>query len=164
MKDEVQVFKMPKLQLRDEFRLFWHFYMKKEVITGGCLCGAIRYQGRGEPYNVTHCHCLDCRKAAGAAFVTWASFGRNEFRFVQGEPRTIEWDGRLRSFCPNCGTALTFMSGPETNEVDVTVASFDEPEPVTPKDHAWVSDRIAWTGSLNSLPMHEKQRTAKKKA
>jgi hypothetical protein len=44
--------------------------MEKEpkTIRGGCLCGAIRYEGIGEPYNVTHCHCEDCRKSAGAPF------------------------------------------------------------------------------------------------
>lgn len=132
--------------------------MQKGVISGGCLCGAVRYEGRGQPYNVTHCHCEDCRRSTGAAFVTWASFPRRDFRFVQGKPRVIAWAGRLRSFCPDCGTSLTFMSGPETEEIDVTVASFDEPECVTPADHVWVCDRLLFIDSLGSLPTHEKER------
>ncbi len=56
--------------------------MNGEVINGGCMCGAVRYVGTGKPYNVTHCHCLDCRRSAGAAFVTWASFPKRDFRFV----------------------------------------------------------------------------------
>jgi len=59
---------------------------KRNVIRGGCLCGATRYEGIGEPYNVTHCHCEDCRKSAGAPFVTWASFGRTIFN-LQRENR-----------------------------------------------------------------------------
>jgi hypothetical protein len=79
--------------------------IKANVVPGGCLCGAVRYEGSGEPYNITHCHCEDCRKSAGAPFVTQASFCRNNFRFTKGEPREIEWAGRIRPFCPNCGTA-----------------------------------------------------------
>ena len=60
-----------------------------KTIRGGCLCGAIRYEGIGEPYNVTHCHCEDCRKSAGAPFVTWASFRRGNFQFTKGKPREI---------------------------------------------------------------------------
>jgi hypothetical protein len=132
--------------------------MKGEAFTGGCLCGAVRYEGHGEPYNVTHCHCLDCRKSVGAAFVTWASFARSNFRFVHGEPRVMTWEGRLRSFCANCGTSLTFMSGPETDEIDVAVATFDEPEHVSPGDNVWVCDQLHWVESIGSLPMHEKSR------
>ncbi len=136
--------------------------MNGDVISGGCLCGAVRYEGRGEPYNVTHCHCADCRRSSGAAFVTWASFARPEFRFVRGEPRVIAWAGRLRSFCAHCGTSLTFMSGAEADEIDVTVASFDEPEHVSPADHTWVCDRLAWIDAWPSLPMYEQQRPAGK--
>jgi len=39
-----------------------------KTICGGCLCGALRYAGIGETYNVTHCHCEDCRKSVGAIY------------------------------------------------------------------------------------------------
>ena len=133
--------------------------MKDEMISGGCLCGAVRYEGRGEPYHITHCHCADCRRSTGAAFVTWASFEKKNFRFVEGEPGVITWEGRLRSFCPTCGSSLTFLSGPDSEEVDVTVATFDEPECVTPADNVWISDRLQWTKSLDALPTHEQART-----
>jgi len=132
--------------------------IKANVVPGGCLCGAVRYQGSGEPYNITHCHCEDCRKSAGAPFVTWASFCRNNFRFTKGEPREIEWAGRIRSFCPNCGTALTFMTGAGSNEIDVTVATFDPPEIVTPADHTWTEDRLPWIKLADNLPQHARAR------
>ena len=103
-----------------------------KTIRGGCLCGAIRYEGIGEPYNVTHYHCEDCRKSAGASFVTWASFRRDNFQFTKGKPREIAWAGRLRSFCGMCGSALTFMSQADADEIDVTVATFDQPKIVAP--------------------------------
>jgi hypothetical protein len=128
------------------------------IIQGGCLCGAVRYAATGQPYNVTHCHCLDCRRSSGAAFVTWASFRRSEFRFTEGEPRTVPWAGRLRSFCAACGTPLTFLSGPETGEVDVTVCSFDHPETVLPADHTWISDALPWIRRDDALPAYTRER------
>lgn len=101
--------------------------MNPQVITGGCLCGAIRYEAGGPPYHLTHCHCEDCRRASGAPFVTWASFHQDNFRFTAGQPREVHWAGRVRSFCPHCGTPLTFRAGSDVVEVDVTVCSFDDP-------------------------------------
>jgi hypothetical protein len=130
-----------------------------KMICGGCLCGAIRYEGIGKPYNVTHCHCEDCRKSAGAPFVTWASFSRDNFKFTNEKPREIAWAGRVRSFCPACGTALTFMSEPDADEIDVAVATFDQPNVVTPADHIWTADRISWIKLADNLPQHARSRT-----
>src|SRR5262245_40709583 len=108
--------------------------MSLNDIRGGCLCGAVRYEATGRPFNITHCHCSDCRRSAAAPFVTWASFTRTSFRFTTGQPRELQWAGRVRSFCPQCGTPLTFMMAPDAEEVDVTVCSFDNPAIVTPID------------------------------
>lgn len=132
---------------------------ESKAIRGGCLCGAIRYQSTGEPYNVTHCHCEDCRKSAGAPFVTWASFRRENFQFTRGKPLEITWAGRLRSFCGKCGSALTFMSQPDPDEIDVSVATFDQPEIVAPGDHIWTEDRISWIKLADNLPQHARGRT-----
>jgi hypothetical protein len=131
----------------------------RNVIRGGCLCGAVRYEGIGEPYNVTSCHCEDCRKSAGAPFVTWASFRRDNFQFKKGKPREIAWAERVRSFCATCGSALTFMSQPDADEIDVTVATFDQPESVTPADHIWTEDRMSWIKLADNLPQHARGRT-----
>ena len=127
--------------------------------TGGCLCGAVRYEGRGEPYHITHCHCEDCRRSAGAAFVTWCSFRKEDFRFTKGELREIGFAGRLRGFCAACGTTLTFRSSPETTEWDVTVSSLDHPAEVTPADHIWIEDRLPWIALADGLTTHTRGRS-----
>jgi hypothetical protein len=132
--------------------------MESNRIRGGCLCGALQYEG-AKPYNVTHCHCEDCRKSAGAAFVTWASFGRDNFQITKGKPIEITWAGRVRSFCGRCGTSLTFMSQQDSDEIDVTVATFDDPEIVAPADHIWTEDRIPWIKLADGLPQHARDRT-----
>ena len=132
--------------------------MSANVVTGGCLCGAVRYETSGLPYHITHCHCLDCRRSSGAAFVTWASFRRSSFRFTTGQPKEVTWAGRLRSFCKDCGTPLTFMAAPDANEVDVTACTLNQPEAITPGDHTWVEDRLPWIRLADGLPTYQRQR------
>ena len=134
--------------------------MTEQTIQGGCLCGAVRYEATGKPYDVTHCHCTDCRRSNGAAFVTWASFRRADFRFTWGEPRVVPWAGRLRSFCAACGTPLTFLTEPQANEVDVTVCTFDHPEAIAPADHTWTDDRLPWIRLADGLPAYRQSRSS----
>src|SRR5436189_6441890 len=108
--------------------------MNPSVFLGGCLCGSVRYEAAGQPYDITHCHCADCRRSSGAPFVTWASFRRSGFRFTIGQPRELRWAGRLRSFCPHCGTPLSFMIAPDADELDVRACSCDQPVTVTRAD------------------------------
>jgi hypothetical protein len=87
-----------------------------------------------------------------------ASFVRSDFRFVAGRCREVHWAGRLRSFCPQCGTPLTFLMDPDANEVDVTVGSFDQPALVTPEDHTWIEDRLPWVHLTDQLPAYQRNR------
>jgi len=128
------------------------------TIEGGCLCGAIRYAAGGEPYHITHCHCEDCRRSAGAAFVTWASFRLENFRVIRGAMRDVAFAGRLRSFCPECGTTLAFRASPTAQEIDLTVASFDHPELITPADHIWTADQLPCIKLGDGLPRHSQNR------
>ncbi len=132
--------------------------MNVKIFRGGCLCGAIRYETSGRPYNVTHCHCTDCRRSSGAPFVTWASFRRDEFRFTQGQLRELPWAGHSRFFCPLCGTLLLFTADSEIDEVDATVCSFDQAEAFTPGDHTWVEDRLPWIQLADDLPSYAQKR------
>jgi hypothetical protein len=132
--------------------------MKEHITQGGCLCGTVRYEATGRPYNVTHCHCMDCRRSSGAAFVTWASFRRAEFRFTQGNPQVVTWAGRSRSFCAACGTPLTFLTAPEADEIDVTVCTFDHPDDISPVEHIWVEDRLPWIRLADELPSYGQKR------
>ena len=131
--------------------------MNSNLTSGGCLCGSVRYEAAELPYNTGHCHCADCRRSSAAPFVTWATFRRDSFRFVTGQPRELSWAGRLRSFCEHCGTPLTFLAGADADEIEVTVCSFDCPAGVSPGDHTWVHDQLPWIHLDDGLPQYDRE-------
>jgi hypothetical protein len=114
------------------------------MLTGGCYCGAVRYETDGKPFNATSCHCSICRKTAGAPFVAWFSVRRDQFRIAQGRPVQFASSPQgTRGFCGRCGTQLTFrFAGLE--EIDITTASLDDPEQVPPADNTRTSSRLSW--------------------
>ena len=79
------------------------------MLKGGCFCGWIRYETEVTPFDETNCHCSICRRTTGAPFVAWFSVPRSQFRLVCGEPTRFRSTAEgTRSFCPQCGTQLTF--------------------------------------------------------
>src|SRR5262245_19810432 len=135
--------------------------MDENFLAGGCLCGFTRYEVSGTPSDIAHCHCVDCRRSSGAPFVTWVTVRREYLRFTAGQPREVKWAGRVRGFCPQCGTQLTFLSKPDADEIDVTVCSLDCPDALTPADHIWTEDKLPWVRLADGLPEHRQKRTAK---
>jgi hypothetical protein len=128
------------------------------MLEGGCFCGAIRYRASGNTTNETNCHCSICRRTSAAPFVAWFTVPASEFVFTAGAP--VEFDssshGR-RTFCPKCGTPLTFRSTQSPEEVDVTTCSLDRPDEVPPRDHTFTESALSWV-DLGSLPAHARRR------
>ena len=77
-------------------------------ITGGCHCGAIRYQIEGEPIVHALCHCTDCRRHAGAPMVGWSMYAEDTLKVTKGTPKIYQSSehGR-RQFCADCGAACS---------------------------------------------------------
>src|SRR5258706_12487328 len=88
--------------------------MTGELITGGCLCGALRYEARGAPDAAGYCYCRDCRKASGSAFIGFMGFAPERIA-VTGVTRrqhspAVNGKTAVRHFCPVCG-GLEFGAG-----------------------------------------------------
>ena len=129
------------------------------IATGGCLCGAVRYEARGAGFHATLCHCASCRRASGAPLVAWVSFAAAGFRFTAGEPRRLRSSSAVeRSFCGACGTALTYRHDTLPDEIDVTTASLDDPAAFPPADQTWTGERIAWLADAHQLPAFPRTR------
>lgn len=128
------------------------------MLTGGCFCGRLRYQVEGAPFNQTNCHCSICRRTTGAPFVAWFSVARSRFRMT-GEPSRYRSSGRgTRSFCPECGTQITFELEGAGDEIDVTTCSLDEPDHAAPIDHTHAGRRLAWVKLADGLPEFRESR------
>ena len=120
---------------------------------GGCLCGALRYRLQGPVRSIVHCHCRMCQKASGAPLVTWLTLPKAGFQVSRGELRPFESsDHGQRGFCPGCGTQITFWTRHHPDDIDVTVASLDEPGKVAPERHIWTGSRISWLHLDPDLP------------
>lgn len=123
-----------------------------DLLTGGCLCGAVRYEIATPPLGTSYCHCEDCRRASGAPAVAWTFFRSSSLRFTASPPKTLHWAERERTFCPHCGTPISFFDPSIPQIFEVTTASLDRPEDFPPGDHNWVSDRLPWFPTGDGLP------------
>lgn len=124
------------------------------MITGGCLCGATRYAIDATARYTSYCHCEDCRKASGAPVVAWTFFPSGSLQWIAGQPGTITFADRERTFCQKCGTPLSFFDPAIPGEFEVTTCSLDHPEDFPPQDHNWSLDRLPWFETADSLPRH----------
>src|SRR5262245_43009924 len=112
-----------------------------EPIQGGCLCGGVRYRLNAQPVRLCDCHCIDCRRASGAPYVTWGSLQKKMVEVISGELRKVKHADRIRSFAACCGTPLFFEDNDQTEWIDVTIASLDFPESFVPDRAIWTEDR-----------------------
>jgi hypothetical protein len=131
------------------------------MLTGGCFCKFIRYRIDASPFHEANCHCTICRRTSGAPFVTWFSVPSRAFTLMSGEPTAFSSsDHGTRTFCPRCGTPLTFSSRKTMDEIDVTVGSLDEPAMVPPKIDIFVSSKLPWVVRDDDLPSFSGERLA----
>jgi len=122
-------------------------------IEGGCLCGAVRYRIDGCSRRTTNCHCIHCRRAGGAPFVTWVEFRAVDFTLMSGSPSRYESRPRVaRQFCGRCGAQLTYQHADEPETIDVTACSLDNLDPVSPEDHVWCDRMVPWLKLDDGLP------------
>ena len=117
-------------------------------LSGGCLCGAIRYQILGAPLFVGQCYCKDCQKATGTGHSTVIGVPETQLRIV-GAPAVYasrgESGGQVhRHFCPVCAGRL-YTAADSTGPIRMVQAgSLDDPNAVTPTVAIYVKDALTW--------------------
>ncbi|OYX65641.1 MAG: aldehyde-activating protein [Sphingomonadales bacterium 32-64-17] len=124
------------------------------MITGGCRCGAVRYEAEDESAHHALCHCRDCQMAHGAPVVGWIAFKTEQVRFSGAEPvRYTAASGSTRSFCGTCGTPLAFVNEEALpGIVDLPSVTLDDPDALAPQAQIQVAERRAWMADLAALP------------
>ncbi len=129
----------------------------KQTYEGSCLCGRVRYKVEG-PFGVMcNCHCTDCRKNSGAAFMTWAEARRRALAFVKGEDQLQTHQaesGTRRSFCRTCGsTLICFAEGDDL--IEVAASTLDTPLTQRPEYHIYVRSKVPWFDIQDGKPQHQ---------
>lgn len=125
-----------------------------ERLTGGCQCGAIRYEVVSDDLEAYYCHCRMCQKAFGNIFATFINVPRDQIQWLEGEPAYFESSKlALRGFCAHCGTPLSFHYH-SSKRMDLSVGSLDEPARVHPAGHYGVESRVAPFHRPDGLPEH----------
>jgi hypothetical protein len=133
----------------------------KLPLTGGCACGAIRYETTAEPVVMFHCHCRDCQRASGGPFTSFVIVPAEAFRFSQGSLRLHDSPSHRggkthRGFCADCGSPILAKTDANPDIVAIRTASLDDPSWFNLEMDVWTSDAHPWDQMNPALPKFEK--------
>jgi len=138
----------------------------KIPFTGGCACGAIRYECTAEPLAMLQCHCRDCQRATGGACSYVVIVPAESFKFTRGLPcyhftTSAAVGQHKRGFCAECGSRLTGVENREgtTGFVGITAASLDDPSWFRSQFDTFTSDAQPWDYMNPALPKFKEYQT-----
>ena len=138
----------------------------KLPLTGGCLCGGLRYELASEPRLAYVCHCTDCQHLMGSAFSVAITVPASAFRLTKGEPRRLQKtadSGRIiaRWICPDCAGWVT--SDPQPGGAPgetihrIRAGSPDNTSWLRPTAHYWTRSKQPWVVLAESDEVYETQ-------
>ena len=130
-------------------------------LTGGCMCGAVRYLLHSAPFDCGWCHCRTCQLTSGAPAMVFASVPDGDLVWTKGKElvRNVRSSSfGHRAFCGKCGTPFLMKVDHQPETVDFSVATLDDPEAVEPGFHIFWASRIGWFEPKDALPRHDKFR------
>jgi hypothetical protein len=123
--------------------------------TGGCFCGAVRFEVSAPLTSVTYCHCSKCRKWHGH-FGAWCAVDREGFRV--SEARGLKWHEVSptvrRGFCLECGSSLLFDESPES-KIGIAAGTLDEPTGIREKNHIYAASKGDYYDLCGELPRYD---------
>jgi hypothetical protein len=123
---------------------------------GGCSCGAVRYRLASEPMFTNCCHCRNCQRQTGSAFVINLLIEADRVELLSGQPVPVEVprdDGSTQRIyrCPHCQVAVFSESGrPEVKFV--RGGTFDDPTGIEPDVHIFTRSKVAWVALPEAVP------------
>lgn len=122
---------------------------------GGCLCGAVRYEG-SEPQGGGHCYCEDCRRTSGSSHCSHMIVAETAFS-VSGDVRFFDkpsdsGSNVSRGFCPNCGSAVYSRNSGMPGVVFVRASSLDDPNVFEPAMVVYTKRKPTWSDGMSKLP------------
>lgn len=129
------------------------------MITGGCLCGALRYRAEGEPSFQGLCHCRNCQRLSGGGHVGWLTFPEQSVT-VDGETRSYATTGgsgatATRFSCPTCHSIVYGTAEVMPGLVNLYAGSLDDTAQFKPQIAIFIRSRPAWDDSSRGLACFE---------
>jgi hypothetical protein len=130
-----------------------------EPITGGCLCGAVRYVAVGEPGLMGFCCCRDCQRASGSGFIPFMGFAADKVRFtgktVQFASKSLRGGDALRNSCSVCGGLVFGGIVGKDDSHTIYAGSLDNPSRFRPAIVIFNRDRPDWVTLPPGLKVFE---------
>lgn len=135
---------------------------KQESMTGGCLCGAVRYAVEPPLLRANHCHCSRCRKHSGTTGCMQARVLREQFQLLSGHEELRVYGrgkGAVKAFCRHCGSSIFGGNWPDGPQVSIRLGSFDADKGeldarLEPQFHTFVDSKAPWDRILDDLPQY----------
>jgi hypothetical protein len=123
---------------------------------GGCSCGAVRYRLTSDPLFVHCCHCLNCQRQTGSAFVINLLIESDRIELLAGEPEPVDVprgrSGKQRIFrCPTCQVAV-FSRYTRATVRFVRGGTLDDPSSIEPDVHIYTRSKLPWVTLPDSIP------------
>lgn len=126
--------------------------MTKDIRTGGCQCGAVRFRVKGALGRRSICHCRMCQKQFGGFFGPLVAV-EGEVEWPREEPSYFQSSVNIaRGFCRRCGTPLTYKY-PEG--LDIAIGAFDDRSDLAPQVQVNFQARLPWVEEVFSAPVHD---------
>lgn len=130
------------------------------VLTGGCMCGAVRYECSTEPLMAANCHCRDCQRATGGAYASVFFVPRNAVK-ITGEVKYYDVKGDSgnilsRGFCPTCGSRLFGKPAVMPDAMGIMAGSLDDPSRHRPAMDIYTASAQPWDYLNPELPKFPK--------
>lgn len=127
------------------------------TLSGGCMCGAVRYELRGDAVYTALCHCADCRRHSGAPVSGWTCYKADDATITGAVSEYASSDDGRRYFCPTCGTAVHYINEAVLpGLVDFRTGTLDDPEQAPPAIHVQTAERLHWMEGVDALPGFER--------
>ncbi len=131
-------------------------------LTGGCMCGAVRYEVDAAPEIAGYCHCTRCQRRTGGSAAISALVPPGSFRIARGEEQVglFQPDGGFaKAFCSACGSALYSQSPDDPEVIGVRMGTFDTDPGVRPSYRQFVAYAAPWEPIPDDgLPRHPERR------
>jgi hypothetical protein len=119
------------------------------LFSGGCMCGAVRYEISAEPMMSAICYCRDCQRSTGSAFASVLVVPKAAFKLTKGQLKEFEVTADSgnkvsRGFCANCGAPIISLLSSVPDVVAVKAGSLDDPSKFAPGASVYMSSAQPW--------------------